>query len=684
MDSDFVSIPGDPTNTQFSTATNSADPVGPQTASSENSIGIDHTSSNNTGNSGPRIVYLDRVCRTCLVEKDKDQLKDLFECELAVTVMGCINIPIEESDGLPSHICLDCLHEVERICNFRQQCERSDIAIRNLIDKSVVIKQDSQTKYEILNVVLTDGNGHMETSAVVVPIEELRFQLMKGGRSITAASAGLPETISIPLTMEEPQQSIEQNIQTGLEASFSVAENPLEQDLVCSGSKTFEVDPSELLNEPVPKFSPKSSQQEESVVLENLRKELSEFIGSVPKDQDLDDNEDDEMIHVDYLKDALTEEYIQNMEKQLAPSVPRSDDHEQNRLEQENLDMINDEDHDKNHKLEPAAKTNLNNKETAGLHCKVCDQKFENNLEHKKHLKTHSQKQFNCTQCPRAFADQSKLESHASRHSGEKTHACNKCEARFHEKSMLRVHMRRHSTERRYNCETCGKRFMTKSLLNTHNKIHLGEKSHVCTECGKGFTLSWQLKAHTRIHTNEKPFECPYCQKRFNQNGNLMIHIRLHTGERPFRCDLCEKAYPSQGELSGHMRQHTGEKKVKNMVCTVCGKAFAGKGDLKIHMRTHTKEKPYSCQQCGKSFMLHVHLTVHMRSHTGEKPFACTMCEKAFATNFQLKNHTYVHTGEKNYVCDVCNRRFTSSANRNTHRKTHDRKISRQKYMFVG
>ncbi|XP_055549815.1 zinc finger protein 37-like [Wyeomyia smithii] len=681
MDRTHVPSPDRTCNTEVAAAARTSASADSRTANNANNTATDSTSSVNTCNNGPRIVYLDRVCRTCLVEKDKDQLKDLFEFELAGTVMGCVNISIEESDGLPTHICQDCLQEIERICSFRQKCEQSDVTIRNLIDKSVVIKQDSRTKYEILNVILTDGNGHMEASALVVPVEELRFQLMKGGRSISAASAGLPETINIPLTLTEAQQSIEGNLQTDLAVS-----NTLEEQLVRTlGNKSVALNPSELLNESAPSpLSENSKQQEESVVLENLRKELSEFIGNVPKDQVLDDNEDDEMIHVDYLKDALTEEYIQNMEKQLAPSVPRLDDRVQDRFEQEHLsNLINDEDRDKNHKVEQLSRTSSNDEAVVGFQCKTCNAEFEDNQQYKSHVKKHS-KTLNCTQCSRTFSDPSKLESHAMRHTGEKTHVCTKCDARFVERSMLRLHMRRHSNDRRYNCETCGKRFMTKSLLNTHNKIHLGEKSHVCSECGKGFTLSWQLKAHSRIHTNEKPFECPYCQKRFNQNGNLMIHIRLHTGERPFRCELCEKAYPSQGELSGHMRQHTGEKKAKNMVCTVCGKAFAGNGDLKIHMRTHTKEKPYSCQQCGKSFMLHVHLTVHMRSHTGEKPFACTMCEKAFATNFQLKNHTYVHTGEKNYACDVCNRRFTSSANRNTHRKTHDRNISRQKYMFVG
>ncbi|XP_055641999.1 zinc finger protein 892 [Toxorhynchites rutilus septentrionalis] len=679
---------------------------------------IDNASAN------PKIIYLDRVCRTCMVDKEKDQLKNLFEFCLAGTIMACVNISIEESDGLPCHICMDCLQEVERIINFRQQCERSDATIRNLIEKSVVINQDRQTKYEVLNVVLTDANGNTETSAVVVPIEELRFQLINGRSPNAEGSAGL---VNIPVVelnnsadhpsfpQAQPSGPIEITIPTGgLDLSFPastdmlISDNNIRADQNSVDEQSIAVNPNELLNETVTTIAPNDllsdeKAEEELNALKNLKQELSEFIGSncadLTKDQDLDDNDDDEMIHVDYLKDALTEEYIQTMEKQLAPSVTRIDESLQDRLEQENLhSLINDEDRIQLNAAQYQQQQQQGLEGSDGIHqtvgndalssdgdgygdyderyCKICDIGFEDNKQYKRHAKKHSEKRFECNFCQRKFAEQSLLRNHMLRHTGEKIHTCNVCSARFFEKNMLNVHMRRHSNERPYSCETCGKRFTTKSLLNTHNKIHLGEKSHICTVCGKGFTLSWQLKAHTRIHTNEKPYECPYCQKRFNQNGNLMIHIRIHTGERPFKCTLCDKAYPSQGELSGHMRQHTGEKKVKKIACTVCEKAFAGNGDLKIHMRTHTKEKPYSCQLCGKSFMLHVHLTVHMRSHTGEKPFACSICEKAFATNYQLKNHTYVHTGEKNYSCDVCNRRFSSSANRNTHRKTHDRKIS--------
>uniref|UniRef100_A0A182LY91 Protein krueppel n=1 Tax=Anopheles culicifacies TaxID=139723 RepID=A0A182LY91_9DIPT len=624
----------------------------------------------------PRIIYLDRVCRTCLSEKEKNQLKDLFELSLAETIMSCTSLTVTESDGLPCHICTDCCMELERSFNFRQMSKASDATIRSLIEKSVVIKQDSETKYEVLNVVLTDSDGNTETSAVVVPIEELRFQLMNTNRAVVEAKA--EGNIAIRDRKASQIHSAQLNSTITLDPSPNGKETGVGEEL--------SVNPNDLLNEPIPTTTlnkeaaaPAQTQAlRESTILRNLKQELSEFIGSnctaISKEVEIvDENEDDELIHVDYLKDALTEEYIQIMETQLASAAVAGNKEEQ--LEQEHLNNLihasmEAEDPRDRHKPDECLERDT-------THCKICDVQFNKRKLYQKHVnRKHSEKRFECNHCPRKFAEKSVLKNHMLRHTGEKTHVCDVCEARFYEKTLLNVHMRRHTGLRPYACELCDKRFTTRSILNTHQKVHNDPRPHICNVCQKGFKLSWQLKAHSRVHTDEKPFECPYCHKRFNQNGNLVVHIRTHSGEKPFKCKVCDKAYPSQGELRGHMRQHTGEERAKKVVCTICSKAFSANHVLVIHMRTHTKEKPYGCTVCEKRFMMRVHLTVHMRSHTGEKPFACNVCEKAFPTNYQLKMHNYVHTGEKNYSCDVCNRKFSSSANRNTHRKTHDRKTN--------
>uniref|UniRef100_A0A2K6VBB4 Uncharacterized protein n=1 Tax=Anopheles darlingi TaxID=43151 RepID=A0A2K6VBB4_ANODA len=305
--------------------------------------------------------------------------------------MSCTSISITESDGLPCHICLDCCSQVERSCNFRHMSEQSDATIRSLIEQSVVIKQDSETKYEVLNVVLTDSNGNTETSAVVVPIEEFRFQLVNSSE------------VSVEQYRDKPTGTVQ------AQEAPEMAE-PEEQitPTVKSTTKEYEdlysitVNPSELLNElsqtPPPERPPKEtavaqgeSASKESTILKNLKKELSEFIGSnctiVPKETEIvDENEDDEMIHVNYLKDALTEEYIQIMETQLASSVPNdAPGTAQEQLEQEHLNNLISAsmEAEGSRPVVHSADT----EEQGTRYCKLCDVHFSERRLYRAHVK---------------------------------------------------------------------------------------------------------------------------------------------------------------------------------------------------------------------------------------------------------------------------------------------------------
>lgn len=116
------------------------------------------------------------------------------------------------------------------------------------------------------------------------------------------------------------------------------------------------------------------------------------------KDQELDDNDDDEMIHVDYLKDALTEEYIQSMEKQLASSVAPTNNPVQDRLEQDNFDCLINDDEERvqadgqlQEWQEDEDELFNDDDDGNGRHCKVCDMEFEDNRQYRRHVKKHSE-----------------------------------------------------------------------------------------------------------------------------------------------------------------------------------------------------------------------------------------------------------------------------------------------------
>lgn len=48
---------------------------------------------------------------------------------------------IENGDGLPSLICLQCVHQISRCYSFKQLCEQSDINLRQYLGKPTILKQ---------------------------------------------------------------------------------------------------------------------------------------------------------------------------------------------------------------------------------------------------------------------------------------------------------------------------------------------------------------------------------------------------------------------------------------------------------------------------------------------------------------------------------------------------------------
>lgn len=52
-----------------------------------------------------------------------------------------LRFQIETGDGLPSLICLDCIHQVNRAFTFKQLCEQSDSNLRQYLGKPAVQKQ---------------------------------------------------------------------------------------------------------------------------------------------------------------------------------------------------------------------------------------------------------------------------------------------------------------------------------------------------------------------------------------------------------------------------------------------------------------------------------------------------------------------------------------------------------------
>lgn len=191
--------------------------------------------------------------------------------------------------------------------------------------------------------------------------------------------------------------------------------------------------------------------------------------------------------------------------------------------------------------------------------CTICGKGFTTAKYLAIHVRTHTDRKWNCKHCPEVFDSKQELTGHSKTHAHEteKPFLCSECGLRFVRNDYLIIHMRRHKGEKPYKCKYCSKGFPRATDLNVHERYHTGEKTHLCTVCGKGFQRAYNLLVHMRVHTGERPYKCPHCTKCFAQGNDLKSHIRRHTGER-FKCEVCEEGFIQGYHLTQHKRNVHG------------------------------------------------------------------------------------------------------------------------------
>jgi len=285
--------------------------------------------------------------------------------------------------------------------------------------------------------------------------------------------------------------------------------------------------------------------------------------------------------------------------------------------------------------------------------CESCKLSFANNVELKRHYRTHSA--LKCSVCHEIFVSKDLLAEHIHTCHGldvvikNDTTKCDVCDFTFRDHKELKNHMRLHvHSDPIYPCHQCGVTFIKTDALQEHLKTHtlskngenskkvilggsnnsstpehlhseeediknLMEKKYFCDVCGSGFTRMFSLQRHYLIHTGERGFKCEVCDALFRTGSQLKSHVLTHTGERPFKCHICPATFIQQGNLKRHIWTHTGE---KPHVCSTCGAGFLSTSDLKRHVRIHTGEKPYKCHICSCSFTTSGNLKSHLKTHS--------------------------------------------------------------------
>ncbi|XP_059049559.1 zinc finger protein 425-like [Achroia grisella] len=303
---------------------------------------------------------------------------------------------------------------------------------------------------------------------------------------------------------------------------------------------------------------------------------------------------------------------------------------------------------------------------------------------------------------------------------------CNKCSKKFKKINTLLAHMKTHS-EKPYQCQICGRCFIQNSHLQRHIKCHrvwpeglsgttaksteVDLLSYSCSYCDMVLSSYIQFRAHLKNHLSLKKFKCiqdgcvsfydsienllnhvtidhkspkyschnPTCNNVFNSLEQIAIHYQNHsecrteacsTIPKKYKCLQCDASFRRLEKLSLHMLTESHKK-----TCIHCGNTFASDKRLRLHLQVHRKLKPFQCNICNSSFHMKKYLSVHMLKH-GDRQYPCSICSHTFKRSDLLQRHMKIHQLRRTFTCPFrdtlnCKKEFSRSDKLKTHIKLH-------------
>lgn len=265
----------------------------------------------------------------------------------------------------------------------------------------------------------------------------------------------------------------------------------------------------------------------------------------------------------------------------------------------------------------------------SGLKCRLCEQKYSDLDDIRKHLVAAHKKDFNSAGNGLMAYDLTSTNGLLS---------CHKCSKTFNSFFLLNRHMNVHFS---VVCETCGLGFMSHQRLINHRIVHQNGV-HKCDKCQEVFPTKLKLRYHVfKKHEvsnakKVKPLKCPHCLERFSEHYRKMTHLKeAHGITFTFECQVCKAVFPTRRALT----EHTTKLHTQKIQCKVCGKCFGTRSLLKMHMRGHTGERNFYCGICQKAYMHERTLRQHMRVHGPVWKFTCSECGNGFHNRNDYNKH---------------------------------------------
>ncbi|XP_044731663.1 zinc finger protein OZF-like [Chrysoperla carnea] len=455
----------------------------------------------------------DKVCRICM--KFDKKFLSITSFKIIDMIIACASVRIWENDDLPNQICENCFLQLQNTVTFKQLCETSDNAFRQIIKKSKINLPNNQN--DSVNVKDEQFDDYQDDNSSI-DIKEEDFSEIRDDynednfeKSETNSFLDIKNKDKSELKLEEENDSIK-NIKD---------EEEVEEKFAC-----------EKCNKEFKKIWVLGQHMHYKHRVKQLKCSDCKM----------------KFYHPLHLKQhqELTHN-VSNLTCDICNKI---------------VSRINDL---KRHKL-----THLKQRPGKKLiPCQRCDKSFQDKRDLKSHNKeAHSQieKYVACHVCGKSVCKKN-LSTHLAIHKERDKIPCDLCSNTFISQSTLSAHIKNvhrdptESAPRNHLCSICGHAMRTAPELRRHLLIHTNERPYACDQCDKTYRIKENLTEHIKAaHLNERKFQCTFCPQAFNHKKTLVHHERRHTGEKPHKCEVCGRRFIQRISLKLHSKTHTNSK----------------------------------------------------------------------------------------------------------------------------
>ncbi|XP_055535869.1 zinc finger and BTB domain-containing protein 49 [Wyeomyia smithii] len=497
-------------------------------------------------------LELDKICRICLAVKK--EMRPLFGEMVAEMLMEIAKIQIEQMDGWPDKICIQCIHQVSRCHAFKTRVEKSDSTLRQYIKGITVVVEEHMPKelpievsrpqlatqklpqvqpIQEIHIQRTDIPSIAEAAAPTMILTNAQLlnagaQIINAGHLLTTAAgqqiiqAPQYHAAQIGQFIQGPNNTIQMithgaahpapllQIQRTTDDRCEIIVQPdMAEQQFYDDSNVISVNP--IQSVPMMVAAPPTAIQHHHLAQHTFQQQ--QHLHQQMQHQQLGEEQLDDDVEECHIKDGQESEYGEQEDSQIDnDEMIEEDVQEEEEIEAEGEEefFVTDGDTDDEEKQLAEFMNHQTSCPSPGRYvCNLC------------------RKEFNQPKC---------LQTHMSSHSNwlkancKKQPECEICHKSFRGPGMLRMHMKTHEkADKLPTCSICQREFKSKSILYRHRQTHF-EKNFACSMCDKRFSSNYQLNIHMQRHKKQKPHKCPHCDKSFYNASDLKVHVNQHLG----------------------------------------------------------------------------------------------------------------------------------------------------------